>query len=154
MRKRPSSNGPLMGKLMSRGRNKGHGNLAGRPPSQRQLRVGEELRHVLAAVMERHELHDPMLAGIDVTVTEVRISPDLKNATVFVATMDHGGVEDTVVALDRASPFLRRRIGERVRLRHVPRLRFEADRSFDNADRIDALLHRIDAPAPGPEAED
>ncbi len=139
---------------MSRGRNKGHGNLAGRAPSQRQLRVGEELRHVLAQVMERHELHDPMLAHIDVTVTEVRISPDLKNATVFVATMDHDGVDDTVVALDRASPFLRRRIGERVRLRHVPRLRFEADRSFDDADRIDALLHRIGAPPPGPEAED
>lgn len=112
-----------------------------RAPSQRQLRVGEELRHALAWCLEKGEVHDPGLAGLTVTVTEVRISPDLKNATAFVTPLGGGDASQVVGTLNRASSFLRHRIGEKVHLRHVPRLSFLADASFDNAERIDALLH-------------
>ncbi len=113
-------------------------------PSQRQLRVGEEIRHALAWTLERDEVRDPSVQGVPVTVTEVRVSPDLKNATAFVVPLgaEDGAVAALIEGLSRASPFLRRRIGEKVRLRHVPRLNFVADPSFDNAGRIDALLRQ------------
>lgn len=111
-------------------------------PSQRQLRVGEELRHALAHLLERGEVHDPGLAGTPVTVTEVRISPDLRNATAFI--MPLGGAADpgAVDALMRARGFLRRRLAEMVRLRVMPALSFRLDGSFDEADHIEALLRR------------
>ena len=111
-------------------------------PSQRQLRVGEELRHVLAQVLDRGELHDPAVQGTPITVTEVRASPDLKNATVFVVPL--GGdavVTDRVLdGLNRAAPFLRRILAEKVHLRHTPRVKFLADTSFDEARHIEGLL--------------
>lgn len=115
-------------------------------PSQRQLRVGEEIRHALAWTLERDEVRDPSVQGVPVTVTEVRVSPDLKNATAFVVPLgaEDGDAAALLEGLLRAAPFLRRRIGEKVRLRHVPRLSFVADQSFDNAGRIDALLRRPD----------
>lgn len=121
-----------------------------RAPSQRQLRVGEEIRHALANVFERGELRDPELASVSVTVSEVRISPDLKNATVFVTPL--GGDDPNVILepLGRASPYLRRRVAESVQLRAVPRLKFEADTSYGNAQHIDELLGRI---GPIPEAD-
>ncbi|MGZ9033239.1 MAG: 30S ribosome-binding factor RbfA [Rhodospirillales bacterium] len=111
-------------------------------PSQRQLRVGEELRHALAHLLERGEVHDPGLAGRPVTVTEVRISPDLRNATAFI--MPLGGAADTAVveALMRARGYLRRRLAEMVRLRVMPAFSFRLDGSFDEADHIEALLRR------------
>jgi len=114
-----------------------------RPPSQRQLRVGEELRHVLAQVIERGELHDPELDGVSITVTEVRISPDLSNATIFVTRLGGAQAEETVAALERATPFLRHQIAQRVQLRHVPNLIFEADTSFDYAEHIGQLLDDV-----------
>jgi len=113
-------------------------------PSQRQLRVGEEIRHALARTLERDEVRDPSVQGVLVTVTEVRVSPDLKNATAFVVPLgtENDAVATLIEGLSRASPFLRRRIGEKVHLRHVPRLNFVADPSFDNASRIDALLRQ------------
>ncbi len=119
---------------------KGHG----RAPSQRQLRVGEELRHALATVMERHELRDPRLAAVDVTITEVSVSPDLKNARAYVAVLGKTASEEVVAALDHAAPYLRRRIGELVQLRFLPALRFAADPSFDYADHIDGLLRQVE----------
>ena len=116
-----------------------------RPPSQRQLHVGEELRHVLAQVIERSDLHDPELDGISITVTEVRISPDLSNATVFVMRLGGGHSAETVAALERATPFLRHQIAERVHLRHVPNLTFEADTSFDYAEHISQILNDVTA---------
>jgi len=112
-----------------------------RAPTQRQLRVGEELRHALAWIFEKEEMRDPSLNGVTITVTEVRISPDLKNATAFVTPLGGGDAGDVVSALNRASSFLRHRIAEKVRLRYVPRLSFLADASFDYAQRIDDLLH-------------
>jgi len=114
---------------------------AGKPPSQRQLRVGEELRHALAEVLQRGDFHDPELAALNVTVTEVRISPDLRNATAFVTPLGGGAMAETLAALRRAAPFLRGQIVRSINLRHAPTLSFEADTSFDYASRIDNILH-------------
>lgn len=112
-----------------------------RVPSQRQLRVGEEVRHVLADALERGEIRDPAVKGVAVTVTEVRISPDLKNATAFVVPLGGGDAAAVVAALNRASGFLRGWVGKHVKLRHTPRIGFEADVSFDEAERIENVLN-------------
>lgn len=113
-----------------------------RGPSQRQLRVGEALRHALARIVASDELHDPALSGLTLTVTEVRVSPDLKNATAFVVPLGGEGLDDAVAALNRASGYVRSQIAHEVVLRHVPRIAFAADRSFDQAERIDDILRR------------
>jgi ribosome-binding factor A len=109
-------------------------------PSQRQLRVGEEIRHVLAGVMMRGELHDPALDGVSVTVTEVRISPDLKHATVFSLPLAGSKVDDVLKGLNRSAPFLRSQVGKAMQLRYAPTLTFVADKSFDEAHHIEELL--------------
>ncbi|GGE99595.1 ribosome-binding factor A [Aliidongia dinghuensis] len=114
----------------------------GQPVSQRQLRVGEEIRHVLAQVLARNELRDPDLAGRTITVTEVRISPDLKNATAFVVPLNGEHSTEVLKGLKRCAAYLRSAVGHEVRLRAVPRLSFELDSSFDQAQRIDEILHR------------
>ncbi|MBT3991195.1 MAG: 30S ribosome-binding factor RbfA [Rhodospirillaceae bacterium] len=114
-----------------------------RPPSQRQLRVGEELRHVISQVIERGDLHDPDLAGVSITVSEVRISPDLGNATIFVTRLGGGQAAEMIEALGRAAPFLRRQVAEKVHLRRVPNLIFEADTSFDYAEHIGHILEDV-----------
>ena len=111
--------------------------------SQRQLRVGEMLRHALSAILNRGDLRDPDLAGKSVTVTEVRMSPDLRNATVFVQPLGGGDATKVIAALGRAAPFLKRQVAEEVELRYVPSLSFTADTSFDYASRIDALLKDV-----------
>ena len=112
-------------------------------PSQRQLRVGELLRHALVEVLSRGELRDPALSERSITVTEVRVSPDLKAATVFVVPLGGAAAEGVVEALGRCARFLRGRLGHMVELRHVPELRFAADRSFDRAAELDRLLRRV-----------
>lgn len=111
-----------------------------RAPTQRQLRVGEEVRHAIASALERGEVRDPAIKGIAITVTEVRLSPDLKNATAFVVPLGGGDAAEVVDALNRASGFLRGWVGRNVRLRHIPRVSFEADVSFDEAQRIENAL--------------
>ena len=115
-----------------------------RAPGQRQLRVGEELRHLLAELLERGDMRDPDLREASITVTAVDISPDLRNATAFV--MPLGGQDEArlLTALRRAAPWFRARVGERAGLRHAPEIRFEVDRTFDEADKIGALLRRPD----------
>jgi ribosome-binding factor A len=112
-----------------------------RAPSQRQLRVGEEVRHMLSALFLRGDFRDPALQSLNVTVTEVRLSPDLHNATVFVTPLGGQHLGEAVSALRRASSFLRSQIARELQLRHAPSLSFEADTSFDDASRIDQLLH-------------
>jgi ribosome-binding factor A len=109
-------------------------------PSQRQLRVGETIRHALAEIMERGHFHDPVLMDARVTVSEVRISPDLQNATAFV--MPLGGVDETVIleALNKAAPYFRSQIARAVELRRAPTIQFKRDESFDEASKIDRLL--------------
>ena len=119
-------------------------NREARGPSQRQLRVGEELRHALARLLGRHEMRDPALKDVAITVTEVRISPDLKNASAFVMPLGGAHATEILAALQRGAPYLRGLIAREVGLRYVPTLRFLLDTSFDHASRIDALLHRPD----------
>jgi ribosome-binding factor A len=117
---------------------------AGSAPSQRQLRVGEEIRHVLAELFVEGRLHDPALADLRITVTEVKVSPDLKNATAFVLPFGGGDPEGLAVALNHAAPFLRGEIAHALKLRFAPQIRFAADDSFDRAQRLDELFHEPD----------
>lgn len=113
-----------------------------KPPTQRQLRAGELVRHALTDILAREEFDDPDLHGKSITITEVRCSPDLKHATAFCAPLG-GKAEDmakTAEALNRASGFLRGRLAREVDLRAVPTLRFISDGSYDEARRIDELL--------------
>ena len=98
-----------------RARAAGSRGTAAQAPSQRQLRVGEELRHALARILARGDLHDPVLAGVSVTVTEVRISPDLKNAAAFVMPLGGQDTVEVLAALNHASPFLRSQLGREIR---------------------------------------
>lgn len=109
-------------------------------PSQRQLRVAEEIRHILAGVLMRGDVHDPLLDGVSVTVTEVRISPDLKAATVFALPLAGSHVENVLKGLNRSAPFLRSQVAHALQLRHAPTLNFVEDKSFDEAGHIDELL--------------
>lgn len=111
-------------------------------PGQRQLRMGEELRHALAETMARGDIRDPVLREAMITVTEVRISPDLRNATVFVTPLGGENLDEIVEALQRARGYFRAQIARSVVARFVPELRFQADRSFENAERIEQLLQR------------
>jgi ribosome-binding factor A len=113
-------------------------------PSQRQLRVGEEIRHVLAELLGGATLRDPALAGVSITVSEVRVSPDLQQATAFVMPLGGGDIRAIVKALGRAGPFLRGEVARRVRLRLAPTLSFVADTSFDHAAQVERALRAPD----------
>ena len=109
-------------------------------PSQRQLRVGELIRHVLAEMLTRGEIHDEVLTTHVVTVPEVRMSPDLKLATIYVVPLGGKDVEPVLGALDRHKRFIRGEIAHAVNLKFAPDIRFMKDESFDEASRIDQLL--------------
>jgi ribosome-binding factor A len=111
------------------------------PAGQRQLRVGEEMRHALAEILREHHLADPGLAGKIITVTEVRISPDLRNATAFVLPLGGTETDKTVQALNRAAGYFRGELGRAVKMQFTPTLRFRADETFEEASRIEKLLH-------------
>lgn len=116
--------------------------------SQRQLRASEMIRHALVEVMRENEIRDPVLVGVSVTVTEVRLSPDLKHATCFVEplgagveTADVGGqVDEIVKALNAHAKFLRGALGRHIEMRFTPDLRFRHDESFAAAERLNRLL--------------
>jgi ribosome-binding factor A len=110
------------------------------PPTQRQLRVGELIRHKLAEMISRSEIHDDVIASHVVTVPEVRISPDLKLATVYVVTLGDSGTEAVIEALSRNKKYIRGEVARSVNLKFAPDLRFRRDETFDEASRIDALL--------------
>ncbi|HVZ00999.1 MAG TPA: 30S ribosome-binding factor RbfA [Dongiaceae bacterium] len=116
-------------------------------PGQRPLRVGEEIRHALSRILSREtdRLNDPDLYGKSVTVTEVRISPDLRNATAFVvplgATVSGAEAAPLIKALNRAAGFFRGLVAREVKLQFSPTIRFKLDESFDEASRIETILH-------------
>lgn len=110
--------------------------------SQRPLRVGEEVRHVLAKVLREGECRDPALGNASLTVTEVRMSRDLRNATAFVTPLAGTNVTEVLAALRRCAPFLKGVVGRELRLRNTPNLVFALDDTFDRAERISALLAR------------
>ena len=109
-------------------------------PSLRLLRVGENVRHAISSILARGDVQDPDLETASVTVSEVRVSPDLRNATVFV--MPLGGDEDGKVtkALNKNSAFIRGQMSKVVHMKYMPRLKFKLDESFDEASHIDAIL--------------
>ena len=115
-----------------------------RAPGQRQQRVGEEIRHLLAELLERGNMRDPDLRDATITVTSVDVSPDLRNATAFVMPLGGEDKERLLAALRRASPWFRGRVSEKAGLRTAPEIRFALDRTFDEADKIGALLRRPD----------
>ena len=119
-----------------------HERQRNREPSQRQLRVGEELRHALSRLLQRGALRDPALQEATVTVTEVRMSPDLKNATAFVMPLGGRRASEIIEGLTRSAGYLRGQLAREVPLRHTPGLVFALDTSFDHASRINELLHR------------
>ena len=121
---------------MARGRN------ASTPDgqSQRQLRVGELVRHALSEILARGDVQDPALSGAVITVPEVRMSPDLKLATAYVMPLGGRNADAVVQALGRNARFLRGEVSRRVALRFSPELRFRLDPSFEQASRLDALL--------------
>lgn len=109
-------------------------------PSQRQLRVGENLRHLLADLLMRNELHDPRLEQAHVTVSEVRLSPDLRNATVYVAELGQRLQPTTAEALNDAAAKIAGHLARAAHMKYAPRLRFVEDDSFEEAERIERLL--------------
>ena len=117
-----------------------HGPAQG--PTQRQLRAGELVRHALADILGQGGLHDEALAGALVTVTEVRMSPDLRHAVCFVEPLGGAHAGEVVEALNRHARFLRGRLGREIELKFTPDLKFVHDQSFDEASRIEALFRR------------
>ena len=108
--------------------------------SQRQLRVGEAVRHAIADILAQGSVHDPDLEGHIITVPEVRMSPDLKLATIYVMPLGGRDTEIVIAALERNKKFLRGEVARRVNLKFAPDLRFRADDRFDEAERIEKLL--------------
>ena len=117
-------------------------------PSQRQLRAGELIRHALVEVLREDDIHDEALTGVSVTVTEVRMSPDLKHATCFVeplgagveAAPTAGHVNEIIDALNAHAKFLRGVLGRRIDMKFTPDLRFRHDESFDAASHMEQLF--------------
>jgi ribosome-binding factor A len=113
-------------------------------PSQRQLRVGEEIRHALADLFLRTEFHDKVLAREHLTVSEVRMSPDLRHALVFATVLGHKDITPLLPALQRVAPFLRAQLGPRLGLRVTPELKFVKDEALEQATKINKLLHKAE----------
>jgi len=109
-------------------------------PSQRQLRVGEALRHALAEVLARNEIRDPDLEGVSVTVTQVKPSPDMRYATVYCEPLGGENAKEIVAALNRHKGFLRGEMGHRLTMKFTPDLRFVEDESFAEAQKIENIL--------------
>ncbi|WP_207537409.1 30S ribosome-binding factor RbfA [Sabulicella rubraurantiaca] len=111
-------------------------------PSQRQLRVAEEVRHALASVIERGDWQDEALWGVPITVTEVRASPDLKHMTAFVSGLGRDLAPDKMAALKANAPWLRQQVARRVRLKFAPEIHFQPDTALDHAVRMSALMRQ------------
>ena len=127
---------------------RGESRIGGRPtarsapsgPSQRQLRAGELVRHALAEILREEPFHDPALANRSVTVTEVRLSPDMRHATVFVESLGGVAADEVVAALNRASKHVRGVLGRSIELKFTPDLRFVHDESFTAAEAMNRLF--------------
>ena len=127
---RPQSRAPAAGAIAR----------SGSGPSQRQLRAGELVRHALVEILREEALADPVLAGVSVTLTEVRMSPDLRHALCFIVPLGGEQAPEVVAGLNRATGFLRGRLGRAVDLKFTPDLKFVRDDSFDEAERIGRLF--------------
>ena len=112
-------------------------------PTQRQLRVGEDIRHHLSAILARQETHIPELDQVSITVSEVSVSPDLANARVYVMTLGGVNIDKVLPILNQAAPLLRHNLANKVYLRRLPVLKFVADDSYDTAERMARLFSSI-----------
>lgn len=117
-----------------------HDRSANKGPSQRQLRVGEMLRHALSDVLRRGELRDPDLAQVSVTITQVKPSPDMRYATIYCEPLGGKNAKTVVAALNRHKGYLRGEMGRLIALKFTPELRFLEDESFAEAQKIETLL--------------
>jgi ribosome-binding factor A len=113
---------------------------AAQGPSQRQLRAGELIRHALVEVLREEELHDEAMQGVSVTVTEVRMSPDLRHAVCFIEPLGGGHAAEVVKALSRHARFLRGVLGRHIDMKFTPDLKFVHDESFAEAERMNRLF--------------
>ena len=112
-------------------------------PSQRQLRVGESLRHTLSEILMREDFFDPDLANVSITISEISVSPDLSSARVYAMPLGGVSVDVVLPALNRLAPVIQSLVAKKVHLRRTPRLRFLLDDSFENASRMNKLFHAI-----------
>ena len=114
-------------------------------PSQRQLRVAEQLRHTISETLQRGNFHDQLLidSAHEVTVSEVRVSPDLKKATAYVISLGGRDMEEFLPALNDSASFFQKEIGAKLNLRFTPRLNFKVDHSFEEAQRIEKILDSL-----------
>lgn len=112
-----------------------------RGSSHRLLRVGENIRHALSEIFARGEIRHPSLDGVSITVTEVRCSPDLRNATIFVMPLGGAHERDVVDGLNRCHKYIRGQLSQMVSMKYLPKLKFTSDSSFGEADHIEQLLH-------------
>src|SRR6266849_10967969 len=117
-----------------------HVQAAGKGNSQRQLRVGELVRHAVAEILARGDVHDPVIETHLITVPQVRMSPDLRLATVYVMPLGGADEKDVLAALERNKRYLRGEVAHRVNLKFAPDIRFRVDERFDEAERIERLL--------------
>jgi ribosome-binding factor A len=116
--------------------------MPGKPASQRQLRVGEMVRHALTQLLQRGEIADPVIETSVVSITEVQMSPDLKIATVFLAPLGGGDPQPLIRALAQHQKLIRGKLSPALgQMKYMPEFRFRADTSFDNFSKIDRLLH-------------
>jgi ribosome-binding factor A len=121
-------------------RKKGHRDSGTPGGSQRQLRVGELVRHAMAEMLTRGDVHDPVIEGHLITVPEVRMTPDLRLATIYIMPLAGRDAEEVLAAFERHKKFLRGEIAHRVNLKFAPDIRFRVDERFEEAERIDKLL--------------
>jgi ribosome-binding factor A len=113
-------------------------------PSQRQLRAGELIRHALAEILARGEVHDPVIENHVITVPEVRLTPDLRLATIYVMPLAGRDADEVVAAFERNKRFLRGELAHRVNMKFAPEIRFRIDERFEEAERIAKLLRTPD----------
>ena len=124
-------------------------------PSQRMLRVGEQVRAALTQVLQRGEVRDPLIETTVISISEVRMSPDLKIATAYVTPLGVADHSETIEALNRNAKFIRGRLGPHLRqMKYMPEVRFRDDTSFDNYKKIDELLRSPDVVRDLDRAED
>jgi len=124
------------------------------PAGQRQLRVGEEIRHVLSQTLQRGGFNDKALVNSSlITVTEVRIAPDLKNATAYVMPLGGHNLGSVLVALNENAYFFQKEIARQMSIKFTPKMKFEADDTFKEADKIDRIIRTIHSDADGDDEE-
>jgi len=113
---------------------------ARKEPSQRQLRVGQEIRKILIDTIESGDLWNPLLLDKTISITQVDISPDLKNCDAYIMTLGGEGVEDVVKGLNEARNYIRRLVGKELTIRYTPAIRFKIDETFEQAAKINKIL--------------